>query len=302
MSPSVHPPDQVLPENRAHIVERLAPGNVFQPATVLWRVYEIEAVQRHVRFGGQVLDLGCGDGSLSRVVFETSDGLGGVVGVEPDQHDATQARQSGVYARVHNTTGDSVPEGDGRFDVVFSNSTLEHIPEIEPVLREVGRLLRPGGRFVFTVPSEQFHSCLKGGALPAVLARLHGETIPQTIDRRLQHKRYWSPAQWSGALGPHGMVVRETHRYFPRRAVQDWQTLSSWTGGIAYELFGRRDQTRAVQRRLRLPAVESLIPSPLRARILHQMVGSGLSAQDAAGGQEPSGGLLVIADRVGPKS
>jgi len=80
---------------RLQILRTLAPGNLVQPATALWRVYEIEAVHRHVRFEGRVLDLGCGDGSLSRVVFGDADAGRTLVGLEPDPTDAESARQGG---------------------------------------------------------------------------------------------------------------------------------------------------------------------------------------------------------------
>src|SRR5262249_61739061 len=41
--------------------------------------------------------------------------------------------------------GCRLPFGDGRFDVVFCNSLLEHVPDWRAVLREIGRVLAPGG-------------------------------------------------------------------------------------------------------------------------------------------------------------
>jgi SAM-dependent methyltransferase len=41
---------------------------------------------------------------------------------------------------------------DGRFDLVLTSETLEHVPDPQLALRETLRVLRPGGRHVFTVP------------------------------------------------------------------------------------------------------------------------------------------------------
>ncbi len=280
---------------RSDILRRIAPGNLFQPATVLWRIFEIEAVLRHVDFDGRVLDLGCGDGTLSAVIF------GGrrrctLLGLEPDPIDAEAARGSGIYASVHCAPGDSIPEPDQSVDLVFSNSVLEHIPDLEPVLAEVARVTRPGGRFVFTVPSEQFHACLSGKGLLPLLWKMRGRSIEQSIDQRLQHHRYWSPDEWIRALRPLGFSSFAIHRYLPAAAVEAWERLSNLTGGLAFELFGGKTQTRRLQRRLGLGLLDSGTPAGLTRAILGALLSKHLAESQGAPGQG-SGGLLVIAAR-----
>src|SRR5580700_311515 len=96
--------------SRHEILRSLAPGHLIQPATALWRVYEIEAVRLHAPLAGRVLDLGCGDGSLSRVIFDGAREVSAVVGLEPDAADADDGRRSGVYVAVHCAPGDAIPE------------------------------------------------------------------------------------------------------------------------------------------------------------------------------------------------
>jgi SAM-dependent methyltransferase len=283
------------PAERAEILERIAPGNLFQPATVLWRVYEIEAVLQNVAFAGRILDLGCGDGTLSSVIFRRSSSCT-LVGLEPDGTDAQAARRRDLYATVHWASGDSIPEPDGSFDMVFSNSVLEHIPKIEPVLREVGRVLRKDGCFVLTVPSEKFHACLSGlGPLP-FLWRMRGQSVEECIDRRLQHHRYWSPEQWSEALRPLGFSAFQIHRYLPAQVVQAWEQLSNMTGGLLFELLGRRAETRRLQRRLSLAALESRTPPGVARAILRWVLAKHLAAPMEVDGQL-SGGLLLTASK-----
>ncbi len=285
----------VLSAERPDILERIAPGNLFQPATVLWRVYEIEAVLRHVSFSGRILDLGCGDGTLSSVIFR-GEGSSTLIGLEVDPADAEIARRSGIYAAVHCAPGDSIPEPDQAFDIVFSNSVLEHIPKIEPVLGEVGRVVRAGGRFVFTVPSEEFHSCLSGkGPLP-FLWRMRGQSVEESIDRRLQHHRYWSPDEWIRALRPLGFSTFAVHRYLPEPVVRAWETISNLTGGLAFELFGRNTQTRGLQRRLSLGKLDSHTPPGMSRAILRTLLAKHLSQPTEVEGQR-SGGLLITATK-----
>jgi SAM-dependent methyltransferase len=283
----------VSPAERPDILARIAPGNLFQPATVLWRVYEIEAVLRHVSFQGRILDLGCGDGTLSSVIFRGKESSG-LIGLEVDPGDAEIARRSGIYAGVHCAPGDTIPEPDQAFDMVFSNSVLEHIPKIEPVLAEVGRVVRAGGRFVFTVPSEEFHACLSGkGPLP-FLWKMRGQSVEESIDRRLQHHRYWSPEEWIQALRPLGFSTFAVHRYLPEPVVRAWERISNLTGGLAFELFGRNTPTRGLQRRLSLGKLDSHTPASMTRAILRSLLARHLSEPTAVEGQR-SGGLLIDA-------
>lgn len=281
------------------LLDRLAPGHIIQPATALWRVYELDAVFRHVELEGRVLDLGCCDGSLSGVVLGLMPRVTSAVGVEPDAHDAEVARRSGVFETVHTARGDRIPEPDQSFDMVFSNSVLEHIDPIEPVLRECARLLRPGGAFVATVPSEQFHDCLVSISWYAALARRHGESEREATDRRLQHYRYWPPRVWEEALAAQGLILTEWFRYLPKGAMRAWQRWATATGGLAFELFGRRNTPREVQRKLGMPTLSVLLPHRAQTRMLRFMLRKPLSLGPDVG-DEPSGGLLWVARKSGP--
>lgn len=138
----------------------------FQPATGVWRAYEIEHLCSFPFPEGHGLDLGCGDGKLTKIILDQlKDGKRRtLVGIDPDPKETELAKEIGIYERIHTVGGGGIPEPDASFDWVLSNSVLEHIPDLEPVFAEVGRLLKPGGVFIYTVPSEQFHDALKGPA------------------------------------------------------------------------------------------------------------------------------------------
>ena len=262
---------------------------------MLWRVFEIEAVQRSVELRGRGCDIGCGDGTLARTLFSVYEPHPALVGVEPDPADCAAARASRVYGATHCVSGDAIPEADASFDFVFSNSTLEHIPVLEPVLREAARILRPAGVFVFTVPSEQFHRCLAGSRVLARRARARGIGYEELIDQRLQHHRYPTPAQWSAMLRPAGFATERFVRYFPRDAVRAWERLSNITGGVAHELFGARRTTRQIQHGLGI-AHRGRLLAPVIALVSRLAARGALHAEVRDG--EPSGGLLVIATRA----
>src|SRR5205085_1389881 len=142
---------------RLALARRILAIHAVQPATALWRIFEVEVVWERFCGRGRGLDLGCGDGTLATVLFQ---GVPDVqwTGLDIDPQDAAQAIR--VHPRVHVASATEIPEPDGAFDLVFSNSALEHMDGLDAVLEEIRRVLTPGGRFVFTVPEAGFRDQL----------------------------------------------------------------------------------------------------------------------------------------------
>lgn len=92
--------------------------------------------------GQRILDLGCGDGTLTERIAQ----LGAdVLGVDASEDMINTAQQRGVTARV--VDGHQLPF-DHEFDAVFSNAALHWMLDPQKVLSGVRRALKPGGRFV----------------------------------------------------------------------------------------------------------------------------------------------------------
>jgi trans-aconitate methyltransferase len=92
--------------------------------------------------GERILDLGCGDGALTRKLVD----LGcQVVGVDSSAEMIHAAQALGLDAHVAN--GQSLVF-ENEFDAVFSNAALHWMKEPEQVITGVWRALKPGGRFV----------------------------------------------------------------------------------------------------------------------------------------------------------
>jgi SAM-dependent methyltransferase len=233
---------------RRELLRRLLGENPFQPATSWWRSIELAVLIKHGLPHGTGFDLGCGDGKLMRILLDAAGAAPTLVGADPDPLEARDAGASGVYRRVHTVPGDRVPEPNASFDFVFSNSVLEHIDELEPVMAETARLLRPGGTFLFTVPSAGLHECLAGPLFPWS----DRPTYLAMVDRRCHHRRYWGEAQWRECLGRHGIDVVHAKPYLTRPEVQRWETLARFTSGVLYAVAGERLQPIEIQRSLRL--------------------------------------------------
>jgi ubiquinone/menaquinone biosynthesis C-methylase UbiE len=105
-----------------------------------------------IRSGHHVLEVGCGTGSLI-VQLKRSHPATDVVGLDPDPKALARARRKAARAAVSiqldQGFGDELPYPDASFDRVFSSLMFHHVPTDQKgnTLREVQRVLKPGGEF-----------------------------------------------------------------------------------------------------------------------------------------------------------
>jgi SAM-dependent methyltransferase len=107
--------------------------------------------------GEQVIDVGCGSGGATRAAARAVGSEGMVVGVDvsPESLAEAQARTPAdlpiLYRRADARAMGTVP--DRTFDCAVASMMLDQIDDLAPVLGEIFRVLRPGGRFVASVAS-----------------------------------------------------------------------------------------------------------------------------------------------------
>jgi ubiquinone/menaquinone biosynthesis C-methylase UbiE len=101
---------------------------------------------------GKALEIGCGTGffllnlKLAGVLDE-----GHVTDLSPGMVEVAMRNGAGLGFELEGRVADaeSVPYPDNSFDLVIGHAVLHHIPDVEQAFREVLRVLKPGGRFVF---------------------------------------------------------------------------------------------------------------------------------------------------------
>ena len=164
-----------------------------------------------------VLDLGCGDGNFIELTFG---GRQLAVGLDPWWNPLRKAYKANTHQLLLQGMGDQMPFPDGHFASAISNSVLEHIPDIQPVLNETGRVLQMGGRFLITMPNHRFTERLWGAQF---FERLK---LPGMADRYRKgfnfisrHQHTESAEWWCERLAEAGLAVERWQYYFSEKAL-----------------------------------------------------------------------------------
>lgn len=114
----------------------------------IFRYLRIRKVLPHVGVNSRVLDIGCGsDGSMLRALGpHIKEGIG--IDIR-----ANEARKGNISIRRGSFDGAALPWLDNSFDCVTLLAVLEHVDDRALLLREIRRVLKPGGALVITVPT-----------------------------------------------------------------------------------------------------------------------------------------------------
>lgn len=103
------------------------------------------------RIRGRVLENGCGVGMYAERLAQVG---GQVIGLEYDLERAAQAYQK--VACIVNAAGEALPFPQDSFDLILSHEVIEHVQDDAQAVREMIRVLRPGGRLVLFCPNRGY--------------------------------------------------------------------------------------------------------------------------------------------------
>lgn len=232
------------------------------------RFLEARIYQRQ-DFRRPILDIGCGEGLFAKIVFgETIE-----TGIDPDPRELERARVLEAYEELIQCKGDAIDKPDGHYNTIFSNSVLEHIPDIEPVFREVHRLLSADGEFYVTVPSHRFDEySVVNQAMCAIGLRGLAEKYRSFFNGFWRHYHYYTPDGWSKLARRTGFKVNEIHTYGTKRIclLNDFLAPFSLVSFIVKKLANRW---------VLFPSLRRLVMTPV-AMVGYRVLAGGDTARD----------------------
>lgn len=203
----------------------------------LLRAVEARAYQEF-SLTAPVFDLGCGDGHFAEVTFKQKID----VGLDPWTAPVREAGARDVYRLTVQAAGDHIPFANETFQTAVSNSVLEHIPDLEPVLKDLARILKPGGIFLFTVPNQRFLGTL---SIARWLDRIGWQSLAKAyrdfFNRISRHHHCDSPVVWSERLQRAGFELISWRDYFSPEALHalEWGHYFGLPSWILHALCGK---------------------------------------------------------------
>jgi SAM-dependent methyltransferase len=149
----------------------------------------------HLAGARRVLDIGCGEGQVSRLAAAVP-GVTQVVGVDPTAAMLAIAAERGGGAALARSEAARLPFPDGSFDTVVACLVFEHIEDVDAAIVEVGRVLAPGGRFLFFLNHPLLQTPGSGWIDDTILEEQYWRIGPYLVeDRSLEEvdKDVWIP-------------------------------------------------------------------------------------------------------------
>lgn len=210
-----------------------------------------------LRPGEQVIDLGCGSGGATRAAARVVGPEGMVVGIDasPECVAAAEARTEPdlpvIYRRGDVQRMGTVP--DRTFDCAIASMLLDQIDDLQPVLAEVQRVLRPGGRFVASVTAFDRLRPIDASFMGAVIAVV-GRNAPGALAGRASRASIPHEPADQIAFKEAGLATVEEQDVQFAVVMEDiddaWALFSRTTIAQVLDAGGREDLRRVLARRM----------------------------------------------------
>jgi 2-polyprenyl-6-hydroxyphenyl methylase/3-demethylubiquinone-9 3-methyltransferase len=188
----------------------------------------------------EVLEVGCGGGLISEELAQRG---AIVVGIDPSpgalETARNHTRQSGLGQNTYFEQGyaEALPYADGSFSVIVCLDVLEHVSNLNATIREIARVLAPGGVFIFDTINR------------TLLARLALIWIGERFFRKSgllpglhNYHKFIKPKELKAILIENNLQVRELTGFMPTIVHGRLALKPGWFMGVSYVGYATKDR------------------------------------------------------------
>ena len=185
----------------------------------LWRSIEAQELSKY-RLKRPVLDIGCGFGEFAGIFFPSSV----EVGIDIDSKELLKAAETGKYNKTIIADARNLPFKNNSFSTVISISTLEHIQGNHKVFKETYRILKPGGLFIITVPTDRLFDALLVVKILTFLG-LKGLSYVyfKALNKAFKHVFLPSETKWVELASRAGFKIEKVSGTISQKALIFWE-------------------------------------------------------------------------------
>lgn len=175
------------------------------------------------------LDFGCGDGFFANTVFEKNKIN---VGLDVKNARTEKITDKNIYNRVVFYDGEKIPFRSNHFKTVVSNCVLEHVLDINIAIKEIFRVIKPGGYFLTTVMTNKWNNYQFG-------EKIFGQIYIDYMQKKQVHHNLFSYQKWTEKFKQAGFKIILTRGYLDKKNSQflDLAHYLSLPSLLSYKLF-----------------------------------------------------------------
>jgi ubiquinone/menaquinone biosynthesis C-methylase UbiE len=149
--------------------------------------------------GKSVLDIASGEGYGSNLLAGKA---AAVIGVDIDHASIEVAKKKypGKNLQFRQGSASMIPVDDNSVDVVVSFETIEHHDQHEEMLKEIKRVLRPGGVLIMSSPDKKYYSDERGYNNPYHVKELYFNDFKKLINQYFKNSGFYFQNMFKGSI------------------------------------------------------------------------------------------------------
>ena len=209
-------------------LENVAKIYYWDPMGALFRSLENRIYcNSNISLKGPILDLGCGDGRSAHMLRESILMEDAPHGIDISYSELKKAKVRKKHLILFQADANILPFRNNSFSSIISNGVLSAIPEgVEQLLKEVNRVLKNGGMFITTVPTDKFIDVLIMPKILKKLSRTFSSIYIKKLSNRILLFNAYSAQEWKRQIEDNGLNIIKVQGFFSYKTALFWNILS----------------------------------------------------------------------------